>query len=331
MSLRNVGVAVSILLFGICGNAFGCQYCVIANTYNGFRFTVFWFALLLLWLLANAVIWYFRRNELAGHVLFRLCRPGLGILLWSFVLAVGGGFFLPVLYFPVVLTRRVLGKTTKKEKTQLRDVIRAPVWRRVNGAFLAVSLIVVPVSYRILPTFAGGEAQVRSRIARVKQDHRRLAEFLWDQYHLAGRPPDPQPTVQESVLLYPLPQTVLSEAPPLRGDPFTPPMESPFAYRVLWVQWRLFGWGYPPKCFVNPSADESAPYIQYYPSEQAFILWSAGPRGELPDRVVAWFHRSPAGNSPPLSLHAYDASNGTLSEGILYRWTELGRDRPRSF
>ncbi len=196
----------------------------------------------------------------------------------------------------------------------------------INGVFLALALITILPSYWVLP-FRQGEVNTRALRSRVRADLRLVAGTIESKLWLTGTLPSPMPGT------WVLPDAVLALAeaegalagrrsgfashPPLAVQRFAALATSP----IMCSPRSHFPFGLAGVRYTFPSRDPTEPYIYFHAVEDAFLLWSLGPGGEMPPpaEVAEWFEASPEVTVLPLLNHLYDPTNGSLSLGIIYR------------
>jgi prepilin-type N-terminal cleavage/methylation domain-containing protein len=173
---------------------------------------------------------------------------------------------------------------------------------------LLVSVAIIAILAAIaIPTLL--EAQTRSKIARVKNDHRVIATGL-EAFHADNRKyPDVIPAIEDidtggAWLMKPLttPVAYLSSLPP---DPFLPARE--------------------PEHLMPPEGRKTYHYSSYpIPPDPAHV-WSLGSNGPdlMPNTRGIYRGYSPTlfyGGDPLLpDWVLYDATNGTVSTGDIFR------------
>ncbi|MEO8377924.1 MAG: hypothetical protein ABI579_09665 [Candidatus Sumerlaeota bacterium] len=189
---------------------------------------------------------------------------------------------------------------------------KMPVWVIVLIVILAVSLlclfILLVLAAIAVPNFL--EAQTRSKVSRSKSDMRSLATGI--ENYLVDNNALPAHTVSymESADRSAAPKAPTFKVAGLNGSMS---LTTPIAYLVL-------------DQLVDPFAANKITGYRYYAVEDGWIVWSAGPDKDYDITPELDYSPSfkPSYNPVParLSNVSYDPTNGTISDGDIWRVRE---------
>jgi hypothetical protein len=319
-----------VFLTAAMGSVDACEVCVAIGNYDGFRFGVFWFYLLIVWTVAALVtdllegrgraIWEPRSFPFSGSALLLVCV----VLVVSFA----GLHFLALLAFPFLLAPyclpvRMLRKKRSREKAQY-----APQWfrRASQVTALLLALSVIP-SYLLFPLMHQG-AMTRGLLGKTRSNMKKTGTLIERYHETFSRYPlaaiqqhrgrvysalDPANLTTAS------PDIDLEYAEQLLRDPFSYKMRSVprVANLAVFFPYSLTG-RRQDGVEKDPTAYDR---IQYCLTNSGYALWSRGPDTLFASRFPEIVRLRQSGSttaSAALVQITYDPTNGTVSAGELY-------------
>jgi len=298
-------IILSLILFAsqttLCG---ACQICIVAMSYNAFRFSPIWIVLFFAWLIVR---FFLAGNEKSKkRAMKHVCVFPFAVLL---IAIFTGLHFLIILAAPVFPFFAAVDLRSSKS------------CRYIHAIFFALLLISAPIAQSISP-YVYSETEAGTGANKCKKQLRSISDSA-KSYFLNGPQWPKASLLSEGEYDYSvLPRASLEDITQAGNletivDPFAvQEAYYPFSYILLSPGDNF----YRPKTlgFAGP---------QYIVGEKGFVFWMRGPDGIFTKELTQEFNDAVNGKEHSIIEYSYDPTNGTISQGDLWELRHFESDQ----